>query len=309
VSSADALDTSGWTVVVAAGSELGERPLWDERSSTVVWVDCLAGLMHRSRTDFDAAVPFVPWSDDVTTLGAPVGSVALRSDGGLVATVGAAFALLDGSGRADADPVEVDLPVGQRFNDGACDPAGRFLAGTTTGAAGTSDAVLWSMGVDYSPRVLLDAVTESNGLGWSPDGLTFYYVDSGEQAVRRYGYDTGSGDLGARLGDLATIEDADGVPDGLVVDCDGGIWLALWQGGSIRRYSPDGEVVATYSLPVDRPTCPALAGPDLDLLVVTTGWEGMAEGQRVASPLSGHLLARRVPWRGLPTLRYEGGAR
>lgn len=301
-------EAAGWTVVVAAGCELGERPVWDARSGTVVWVDCLAGRMHRSGTDFDAESPLVPWNDDVTSLGAAVGSVALRSDGGLVATVGATFTMLDSSGRADADPIEVDLSAGQRFNDGACDPAGRFLAGTTTGAGGAADAVLWSMGADHCPRVLLEAVTESNGLGWSPDSRTFYYVDSGEQAVRRYRYDAGTGDLGARLTDLATISAADGVPDGLVVDSDGAVWVALWQGGCIRRYSPDGDVVATYRLPVDQPTCPGFAGPYLTLLVVTTGWEGMDERQRAAQPLAGHLLARRVPWRGLLPPRFDGRA-
>ena len=307
-SAARASEAADWTVVVAAGCELGERPLWDERSGTVVWVDCLAGVMHRSRADF-AGAPFVSWSDEVTCLGPSVGSVGLRADGGLVATVGAAFVLLDGYGRADADPVQVDLPAGHRFNDGACDPAGRFLAGTTAGTTGASDAVLWSMGPEYSPRVLLDAVTESNGLGWSPDGLTFYYVDSGEQVVRRYRYDVRSGELGARLGDLATIADTDGVPDGLVVDSDGAVWVALWQGGSVRRYSPNGKVLASLPLPVDRPTCPALAGPDLDLLVVTTGWEGLDEVQRKALPLSGHLFVRRVPWPGIPPFRFLGRAR
>jgi sugar lactone lactonase YvrE len=299
----------GWTAVVAGGCELAERPVWDERSGSLVWVDCLAGDLHRAVPPAGGRAPLGPWVDAAIHLGALVGAAGLRSDGGLVVTVGAAFLMLDRAGRPDADQVRVDLPVGHRFNDGACGPAGRFLAGTTSMTSPGPDGVLWSLSPRGRVSTLLEGVTESNGLGWSPDGATFYYVDSGEPAVRRYRYDAETGALGSRLADLVVLVDGVGVPDGLVVDSDGAVWVALWGGGSIRQYAPDGSLLAACELPVDQPTCPVLAGADLDLLVVTTAWEGMDAGRRASQPLAGHVLARRVPSRGLASYRFGGGPR
>lgn len=300
---------SGWTVIVAGGCELAERPVWDERSGTLVWVDCLAGQLHRCVPPADDRATSTSWPDTRATVGAMVGAAGLRFDGGLVAAADSAFVLLDQAGRPDADPIPVDMPAGHRFNDGACDPAGRFLAGTTSRTSTGGGGVLWSLERSGQVRTLLEGVTESNGLGWSADACTFYYVDSSEPVVRRYRYDPHSGELGVRLADLAVVAEGDGVPDGLAVDADGAVWVALWEGASIRRYSPDGDCVAAYQMPVDRPTCPVLGGSSRDLLVVTTAWEGMAPEQRAAQPWSGHVLARRVPHRAQPTYRFAGGPR
>jgi len=295
--------------VVAGGCELAERPVWDDRSSSVVWVDCLAGDLHRAVPPAGDLVTLEAWADDSVPVGELLGAAGLRSDGGLVVAADAAFALLDRHRRADADPIAVDLPAGHRFNDGACDPAGRFLAGTTsTGAPGT-DGVLFSLAPSGVVSTLLEGVTESNGLGWSLDGRTFYYVDSGEPVVRRYGYDPQTGDLRGRRSDLAVLDDGAGFPDGLIVDADGAVWVAMWGGGSILRYSPDGATLAAYRVPVDSPTCPVLAGTHRDVLVVCTAWEGLDAGQRAAQPWAGHLLARRVPACGLPSMRFHGGPR
>ena len=296
----------GWTVVVAGGCELAERPVWDECSATLVWVDCLAGSLHRAVPTGEPATVGA-WVDTGVRVGELVGSAGLRRDGGLVVAVDAAFAFLDGGRHLDADPIAVDLPSGHRFNDGACDPAGRFLAGTTARNVPDADGVLWSLSPSGEVSTVLEGITESNGLGWSPDGSTFYYVDSGEPAIRKYRYDTETGELGVRLSDLVVLDEGEGVPDGLVVDSEGAVWIALWQGGAIRRYASDGAPLVTYALPVDTPTCPVLAGKFLDLLLVTTAWEGMDDDQRAEQPWAGHLLGRRVPWVGLPSCRFIGG--
>lgn len=277
-----------WTTLVRSDSELGERPVWDARTGTVVWVDILTGTVHRSAPPTEGRPG--PWADTTVQVGAVVGAVALREGGGLVAAADSAFLMLDARGRPDADPVVVDLPPGQRVNDAACDPAGRLLAGTTSVSGAPGGGVLWSLTADRRHATLLEGVTESNGLDWSGDGAVLYYVDSGEPVVRRYAYDVADGRLGPRLADLAVLGPDEGVPDGLVVDSEGAVWVALWQGGAVHRYAPDGSLLGRVDLPVDQPTCPCFAGPRLDLLVVTTAWEGLAPGARAAQPLAGSLL-------------------
>lgn len=289
-----------WTVLADTGCEVADRPVWDAPTSSLLWVDVLAGRLHRSRpTAEDEA-----WTNDVVEIGSNLGAVALRADGGLVAAADSAFVLLDTHGRPDADPVPVDLPVDQRFNDAACDPAGRLLAGTTSTVGALGGGVLWSLDPSLRCATLLEGVTESNGLGWSADGSVLYYVDSGEPVVRRYAYDTENGRIGGRLADLAVLDEGDGVPDGLVVDDADAVWVALWGGGAVRWYAPDGTLLADVPVPVTQPTCPGFAGPDLDLLVVTSGWEGLTAEQRAADPSAGNVLVTRVPVVGRPPLRF-----
>lgn len=294
-----------WRVAVAAACEIAERPVWDVASNSVLWVDVLGGSLHRSTPPLQGAGE---WRDVTVAVGTSLGAAALRRDGGVIAAVDTAFVLLDPEGRPDGDPVAVDMPPGARFNDGACDPAGRFLAGTTSpGRPGTG--LLWSLEAPGRVRVVAETITESNGLDWSPDGHVMYYVDSGDTAIRRYRYDADSGDIGERLADLATVETGAGIPDGLVVDADGAIWVALWEGAGLRRYAPDGELLAHIEVPVDRPTCPAFAGPALNLLVLTTAWEGMPPEERTNQPWAGHVLTASVTAHGRQPHRYAGTPR
>ena len=298
-----------WHVAVASACELAERPVWDARSGTIVWADVIGGVLHRSTPAGTEGATAGAWYDETVSVGDVLGAAALRTDGGLVAAVDSSFRLLDADGRDDADPVVVDLPAGQRFNDAACDPAGRLLAGTTSTVGQVGAGLLWSLAPSGQVRVLLEAVTESNGLDWSSDGTILYFVDSGEPVVRRYAYDVGTGELRGRLTDLAVLGPDEGVPDGLVVDSEGAVWVALWEGGAVRRYAPDGDLIEHHVMPVDRPTCPAFAGAGLDVLVVTTGWEGVDQSERALQPWAGHLLTGRVDARGLLSHRFGGGPR
>ncbi len=298
-----------WHVAVASACELAERPVWDARSETIVWVDVIGGVLHRSTPAGTEGATAGAWYDETVSVGDVLGAVALRTDGGLVAAVDSSFRLLDADGRDDGDPVVVDLPAGQRFNDAACDPAGRLLAGTTSTVGQVGAGLLWLLAPSGQVRVLLEAVTESNGLDWSSDGTILYFVDSGEPVVRRYAYDVGTGELRGRLADLAVLGPDEGVPDGLVVDSEGAVWVALWEGGAVRRYAPDGDLIEHHVMPVDRPTCPAFAGAGLDVLVVTTGWEGLDQSERALQPWAGHLLTGRVDARGRLPHRFGGGPR
>lgn len=286
--------------MVPSAAELGERPVWDPHSHTLLWVDLLAGVVHRTNVPRDRDGS---WDDVGIRVGQVVGAVAPRRGGGLIAAVDSAIRLLDDSGQDTHDPIPVTLPSGHRFNDGACDPAGRFLIGT---AGGGPDGVLWSVDGNGRVEVRLDGLTESNGLGWSLDGTRLYFIDSAEPVVRRYAYDVETGRVGVRLPDLLDLSDRSGAPDGLVVDAQGCVWVPQWQGSELARIEPTGSVVARWELPVSQPTCAGFAGSNLDVLVVATSWEGMSLEERACEPWAGHLLAADTAVPG--SLPYEFSA-
>jgi sugar lactone lactonase YvrE len=287
-------DRDGWSVAVPCGCELGERPVWDPRSTTLWWVDVLSGELHSLH----------PMRGHRTTsLDAALGTVGLRMGGGVVAASAHSIVLLDANGLPDADPIAVEFGAGLRFNDGAVDPAGRLVVGTTATDGRRDAGALYAIEATGAVCVLLDGVTESNGVGWSPDGSVMYYVDSGEQAIRTYAYDPETATLRDRT-DLAVIDERDGVPDGLVVDAEGTIWIALWGGAAIRRYARDGVLLSACPTPVSQPTCPAF-GPD-DVMYVATAWEGMNASERESQPWAGHLLRRPQNVTGQPAALFAG---
>lgn len=293
-------DRLSWEVTAAPAVELGERPVWDASTGCLIWVDIAAGQLHRlSARDGDSVI---------TTAGVPLGAAAPRAGGGYVLATADGFRLTDASGALTGPPVRPDgMPSGVQFNDGACDPAGRFWAGTTATDGRTGTGSLYRLDADGTVTEVFGGVTESNGLGWSPDGATFYYTDSGEprSRVRAFDFDVVSGRLSGER-ELISFEPADGLADGLIVDAVGCLWIAMWNGGCVRRYSSGGDLLELYPLPVSEPTCPGFGGHDLDQLYVTTAWQELDAAGREAEPLAGHLLCARPGVRGLPVTCYAG---
>jgi sugar lactone lactonase YvrE len=288
-----------WEVTAAPSAELGERPVWDASAGCLIWVDINAGQLHR----------LDPGGADqvIASAGVPVGAAAPRAAGGYLLAAADGFRLIGTDGSAGPVLRPVGMPPNVRFNDGACDPAGRFWAGTaaTDGQAGAGS--LYRLDPDGSVTEVLRGVTESNGLGWNPAATVFYYTDSGEQQsrVRAFGFDLPTGTLGSEH-DLIRFAPGEGTADGLVVDADGCLWIAMWGGGCVRRYSADGELLGAYPVPVSRPTCPGFGGPDLGELFVTTAWEGLDSERRSAEPLAGRLLRARPGVRGLAMACFGG---
>jgi sugar lactone lactonase YvrE len=291
---------SEWQVVVPAGAELGERPVWDTDAGCLIWVDIASGRLHRHRPG--------ERDDVIVTLDVTLGAAAPRRDGGYVLAASDAFRLIDRDGHPQGDPIR---PPGirpeARFNDGACDPAGRFWAGTAAQDRRPGGGVLYRLDPDGTVAVMIEGVTESNGLGWSPDGTTCYFIDSGEvpARIRAFAFDASTGTLGPSR-DLVVVERDDGIPDGLVVDEAGCIWVALWGGGAVRRYAPSGELLQSLAFPVSQPSCPGFGGADLQDLYVTSAWEDMGEAARAAEPFAGHVFMLRPGVRGAPVARFAG---
>jgi len=285
-------------VLVRDAGDLCEGPCWDVSTQTLVWVDILAGAVH--------VVDPVSGSRAERRLGTPVGAVAPRARGGWVAAVERGFLLLDGAWRPDGEVIAAPgQGVGTRFNDGGCDPAGRFWAGTLSYDGAVGAAALYRLDPDGTVHEVLSGVTTSNGLAWSPDGAQLYYVDTGRGSVDRLQLDPATGAV-ARRATVVSVPPSGGLPDGLTVDVDGHLWLALWGGACVRRYTPDGELDLVLELPVDLVTSIAFGGAELADLFITTARDGLTPAQVAAQPLAGSVFRWRPGVKGLAPATFAG---
>jgi sugar lactone lactonase YvrE len=282
-------------LVLDAGASLGEGPLWDDRDGVLWWVDVPAGRLHR----LDPATG----ADEVIDVGQPLGAVGLRAVGGLVLAVRDGFAVLEDREVRMVAEVEADRPD-QRMNDGASDPGGCFWAGTMAEDERPEAGSLYRLAPDGSVTRMVELVTISNGIDWSPDGRLMYFVDSGRHAVDVFDHDPDQGTIGRRRR-LAELE-GEGVPDGLCVDADGCLWVARFGGWAVERYTPEGRLERRLGVPAAQVTKPAFGGPDLRDLYVTTARRGLQGSALATQPHAGGVFAGRPGVRGKPVARYAG---
>jgi len=285
-------------VLVPDAGELCEGPCWDRRTGTLVWVDIMAGEVH--------VVDPATGARTVHRLGMPVGAVAPRRGGGWVAAVERGFLLLDGAWQP-AGPVlpAPGQPEGTRFNDGGCDPQGRFWAGTLSYDGTPEVSSLYRLEPDGAVREVVIGVTNSNGMAWSRDGAWAYYVDTGRGTVDQLEVEPTTGRVTGRR-TLLRVPESEGLPDGLTIDAEGHLWLALWGGGCMHRYTPSGALDRVVELPVSLVTSVTFGGPQLDELFVTTAREGLTAAQRAAQPLAGSVFRHRPGIHGLPAEEFAG---
>ncbi|MGB1250122.1 MAG: SMP-30/gluconolactonase/LRE family protein [Candidatus Promineifilaceae bacterium] len=280
--------------LLSTQSHLGEGSLWDERSQRLFWVDIDGELLHI----FDPATG----ENQSHAVGQPVGTVVLCESGGVLLAVRDGFARFDlASGQLDpiADP-ESHLPD-NRFNDGKCDPAGRFWAGTISMSGAPNVAALYRLDADLSVHKLLTSVTVSNGIVWSHDHTTMYYIDTPTREIAAFEYDVTTGQLANRRV-AVSVAASYGYPDGMTMDADGNLWVAMWEGHAVRCWDPlTGELLHTIHLPVACVTSCAFGGPDLQTLYITT-----ANAATPASAFAGDLFSIRLSVKGVPAFRFAG---
>lgn len=292
------LGTDRVEIVLDAGATVGEGPVWDESSDELVWVDIPRHLLHWLRpTDgrlesFDA--------------GQPVGAVALRSSGGLVLALRDGFGLLDRpSGELRlACAVEMDLSA-NRMNDGGCDPVGRFWAGTMALDGSPGAGALYCLDRDLCATQVLADLSISNGIAWTGDDRTMYFIDSATNGIDAFDYTPTSGSIGNRRR-LIDVSPGDGLPDGMTLDAEGFLWVAIWDGGAVRRYAPDGTLDLVVELPAAQITSCAFGGAGLDELYITSASDGLSDQQRREQPHAGAVFRVRPGVSGLPTRRFAG---
>jgi sugar lactone lactonase YvrE len=268
----------------------GEGPVWSERWGGLRWVDMLAGDV-------------LSLADDGTVGRRHVGTIAAalrpRTGGGAVIAVERGFTLEAPDGAlAPLDPLWTDATV--RMNEGGCDPDGRFWCGSMAYDKRQGGAALYRLDPDGSAHRVLDGVTISNGLDWSPDGSLAYYDDTATGRIDVFDYDSATGLTGRRP--FVELTDG-GRPDGLTVDADGGVWVAMNGSGAVHRYRADGILDGVVELPTAQVTACTFGGPGLDQLFITTSREGMAPDD---DPIAGSLFRADVGATGLPVREFAG---
>ena len=285
-------------LVLDAGAEVGEGPAWDGRSGSLVWVDITGCAVHLLDPSTGA--------DQVFGVAQHVGAAVPRRAGGLALALRGGFGTLDlesGAVEQIAD-TEMDNPD-NRMNDGKCDSAGRMWAGSMsyseTGRAGS----LYRLERDHSVVKVLSGVGLSNGLGWSPDDRLMYHTDSLARTISVYDFDAAGGTLS---GGRPLIEAApeEGTPDGMAVDAEGCLWVCFWGGSAVRRYSPEGALLAEIRLPVAQVTSCAFGGEHLTDLYITSAARGLTPEQLSEQPGAGGVFRCRPGVAGLPTNAYLG---
>ena len=281
---------------------LSEGPRWDEERQELLWVDILGRGFHRATVRGDGS------PDRVRTMALDrhVGAVAPVVGGGYVLAAGQGFLFVDEAGavRELAQPEAGRVDV--RMNDGACDPQGRFWAGTMAYDESPGAGTLYRLELDGRCSTVLTGLTISNGIGWSPGGETMYLSDSGTGSVDAFDFDGATGAISGRR-TLVHIDRPGTAPDGLTVDEQGDVWVGLYGGWAVNRYGPDGSLRATVHMPVAQVTSCAFGGHDRRTLFVTTGRERLDEAALERQPDAGRMFSvTGLGARGPGGARYRG---
>jgi L-arabinonolactonase len=276
---------------------LGESPVWSVDENCLYWVDIEGRTFNR----------FDPSSSENLVIDTPerFGCFALRENGGFVAATEAGFKLYDAETNSLTpltDP-EAAKP-NNRFNDGRCDRAGRFWAGTMVeSGAQVPDAGLYCLDRDHTAIQKHSGFILANGLAWSPDNKTMYFADTRKPAVWAFDFDIANGDISNQRM-FIEFGEKDGVPDGAAIDNDGGYWLTQPRAARVCRYTPAGAIDTIIELPVSKPTMCAFGGPNLNTLYITTNSFGFNAANMAAEPLAGSLFAIELNAQGLPEPKF-----
>lgn len=284
--------------ILDAKARVAESPVWCPIEKALYWTDIYKPAVGRlvPATGATASWPMPQ----------PVGSIALRRDGGIIAATRLGFVFLDtrtGAIEHLHNP-EPDKPE-NRLNDGRCDRQGRFWAGSMVETLTSKGGSLYRFDPDRSCHRMVEGLIVSNGLAWSPDGKVMYHSDSRQRTVWAFDYDTETGNIRNRRV-FAESKDGEGRPDGAAVDEEGCYWSARYAGWRLVRHAPDGREIQVVPMPVESPTMCAFGGDKLDVLYVTSAGQNLSPGTAGRQPHAGGIFAMSVGVRGLAEPRFAG---
>ena len=272
-------------------SDLGESPLWNPQKNCVTWTDITQKVFHVADFDSGATHSFAVPS--------MIGALAHTRSEDYVAATQEGFALVSVDGKFS--PMHSFLDKEMRMNDGKVDPFGRFWAGSFALSLKKDRGILYVLEKDGSYRSALENITLSNGMGWSPDSKYFYYIDSIPGVLKRFDFDSEHGEISNPI-DLITFDTSKGIPDGMCVTSNGKLVVAIWDGGRVEIYSPEGNKISEVQVGTSRPTSCMFGGPDGSVLIITTASQDI---DRAKEPLAGKVLAvSGTGLSGLPTHQY-----
>ncbi|MFE4468644.1 SMP-30/gluconolactonase/LRE family protein [Leifsonia sp. NPDC056824] len=274
----------------------GEGPFWDREGGRLLVVDMLAG----------AVVDLASFEHPVRhEVGSPVAAVIRRrSRGGFVVATEHGFGLFDEGFSPVGRLPDVLHDPAIRLNEGGCDPLGRFHIGSMAYDQTTGAAALYRLDPDGTVSTVLTGVTISNGLQWSLDGRLAYYIDTPTRQVDVFDVDPADGSLHDRRPLVPLADDVAGAPDGMTIDAEGGLWVALWGGGEVRRFDGSGALTEVVDVPgVSHTSAAAFGGADLDTLYITSSRQHLPDD---AEPEAGAVFAVRPGVRGVALPDYAG---
>ena len=279
-------------LLLDAKAMLGEGALWHPKEKKLLWVDIEGKALHIYDPVKNKDVKF--------DVGSRIGTVVPVKDGGALVALQSGIHKIDlktGALSLVNNPLQ-DLNI--RFNDGKCDPSGRFWVGTLALDARKKGAVLYRMDKDGSIRVMLDSVTISNGIVWSKDRKTMYYNDTPTLTVQAFDYNDKTGAITNRRV-VITIPDGSGAPDGMAIDAEDKLWIALWGSGTVGRFDPEtGKLLQSIKVPAPNISSCAFGGKNLETLYITTAREWLSPEQLEQFPLSGGLFVVKPGVIGVP---------
>lgn len=290
-----------WRAATDEAFDLAEGPVWDAVRQRLLWVDIRRGAVLVGVLNGDGTISV---EERIQTPGM-VGAVAVSEAGEWIMAGERGILIRSAAGQLAPGPEVLAADSGRRLNDGKADPAGRFVVGTLKiDESPTTSERLVVVQPDGRIDDLDSDLSLSNGLGWSPDGTVLYSIDTVPRVVHAREYDAATGTAGPRRVAIALDEGVN--PDGMCVDADGQLWIAIWGRGEVRRYTPDGELTRTISVPSPHTTCVTFAGPDLATMVITTATKDLGDDDLAAHPLAGRLFTVDAGVRGLPTSWWSG---
>ena len=292
------MDT-GVELLVDAHAQVGEGPLWDEERQVLYWVDILSSLLYI----YDPATG----ENRALDVGRHVGTVVTRASGGLMLAVREGFASFDLETQELTLIANPEAHItGNRFNDGKCDPAGRFWAGTMAYENPTNQGSLYRLDTDLSVHKIFGDVAISNGIIWSLDHTTMYYIDTLRKNVRAFDYADDTGDISNERV-IINVPEEIGMPDGMAIDSEGMLWVAHYGGSCVSRWNPNtAQLLEKIDLPVTQVTACAFGGPNLDILFITSAAQELDAAELARQPLAGGLFSIKTPYQGVPSFRFGG---
>lgn len=278
---------------------LGEGPVWDANNNIISWIDLLNGIIHEYDTQKQ--------SHRMIELGDIVGAVALTKKGNYLAALKSGLSIVDRTtGKINfLQHPEKHIPT-NRFNDGKCDPHGRFWVGTMSMTEDPGAGNVYVFDDQNTCTKRIESVTISNGLAWSSDHTILYYIDTPTFQVVAYDYDEATGNINNKR-TVVRIPNSEGYPDGMTIDSEGMLWIAHWDGAQVARWDPStGKKIYSIALPVDRVTSCTFGGDDLSDLYITTASVGLTEKQIEEQPLAGALFViKNSGFNGFPPVKFD----
>jgi sugar lactone lactonase YvrE len=279
-------------------AELAEGPVWLDTTGELLWVDIEPGDVHW----FDPSTG----TDRLQHVGEPVGAAVPDQRGGVVLALPRRIVRLAAGSHEPELLVALPGDPDMRMNDAGCDRRGRLWAGSCPADESSPRGKLYRIDADLQATDVLDGITVSNGLDWSPDNSRMYYIDSPTRRVDVLDYDIETGAASNRRPFFTLTDDLPGMPDGMCVDAQGGLWVAVWGGSCVLGLTPDGELHAKLEVPTNQVTSVAFGGPDLRTLYITSAAIDLDAATLAAEPHAGGIFTVDVGVAGLPSVPFAG---